>query len=239
MCDGAGHGRLFFFSCPHRASFLPSLLYSLYPPSAPLYTQPLYHPLTFESLGDALRLFEGQGLRNLAYFSLRNMRDFTSNLRTFFKSLEGSSKIWADCPTEAVWKDLPYWVRDCHWLSLSEFRLAEDNSLTKTIPTDAQLCGKYLKALRRHVIERDCNSCLSVLSLTEELCHRDFAERGPQDDLSMALCQGTAERRQRLHAHEVARREIAWSDNTRGCVRSPNHHPRKRTCISEITSWRS
>jgi hypothetical protein len=28
----------------------------------------------------------------------------------------------------------------------------------------------------------------------------------------MTLCQGTAERRQRLHEHEAARREIAWSD---------------------------
>jgi hypothetical protein len=33
-----------------------------------------------------------------------------------------------------------------------------------------------------------------------------------QDDLSMTLCQGTAERLQRLHKHEAAWREIAWSD---------------------------
>ena len=32
-----------------------------------------------------------------------------------------------------------------------------------------------------------------------------------QDDLSMTLCQGTAERLQRLRGHEAAWREITWS----------------------------
>jgi hypothetical protein len=33
-----------------------------------------------------------------------------------------------------------------------------------------------------------------------------------EDDLSMILCQGTAERLQRLREYETAWREIAWSD---------------------------
>lgn len=39
-----------------------------------------------------------------------------------------------------------------------------------------------------------------------------LAACGMQDDLSMTLCQGTAERLQRLREHEAAWREIAWSD---------------------------
>ncbi|KAF8502684.1 hypothetical protein F5888DRAFT_1112443 [Russula emetica] len=39
-----------------------------------------------------------------------------------------------------------------------------------------------------------------------------LATCGMQDNLSMALCQGTAERLQRLREHEAAWREIAWSD---------------------------
>ncbi|KAF8502677.1 hypothetical protein F5888DRAFT_1867576 [Russula emetica] len=39
-----------------------------------------------------------------------------------------------------------------------------------------------------------------------------LAACGMRDDLSMTLCQGTAERLQRLHEHEAAWREIAWSD---------------------------
>jgi hypothetical protein len=39
-----------------------------------------------------------------------------------------------------------------------------------------------------------------------------LAACGMQDDLSVILCQGTAERLQRLREHEAAWREIAWSD---------------------------
>jgi hypothetical protein len=39
-----------------------------------------------------------------------------------------------------------------------------------------------------------------------------LAACGMRDGLSMALCKGTAERLQRLHEHEAAWREIAWSD---------------------------
>jgi len=75
----------------------------------------LCHPLTFESLGDALRSFEGRALRDLADFRLRSIRDFTSNSKLFFKSLEGPSKIWAGCPTVGGWKRLPNWLEDCLW----------------------------------------------------------------------------------------------------------------------------
>lgn len=39
-----------------------------------------------------------------------------------------------------------------------------------------------------------------------------LAACGMQDDLSMTLCQGTAERLQRLREYEAAWREFAWSD---------------------------
>jgi hypothetical protein len=39
-----------------------------------------------------------------------------------------------------------------------------------------------------------------------------LAACGMQDDLSMTLCHGTAERLRRLREHEAAWREIAWSD---------------------------
>jgi hypothetical protein len=129
----------------------------------------LAHPLTFESLGDALRSFEGRALRDLADFRLRSIRDFASNSKSFFESLEGPSKIWAGCPTVTGWKRPPYWLEDCLWLS--PFRRAD--SFTNTIPTDAQLRDKYLKALQKHVKNRDCNSCLMVHALEgEEYCEK-------------------------------------------------------------------
>jgi hypothetical protein len=67
----------------------------------------LCHPLTFESLGDALRSFKGRALRDLADFHMLRMRDFTSNSGTFFKSFEGPSHIWTGCPTIAGWNHIP------------------------------------------------------------------------------------------------------------------------------------
>jgi hypothetical protein len=58
----------------------------------------LAHPLTFKSLGDALRSFEGWALRDLTDFRLRSLRDFTSNSKSFFKSLEGPSKSGQTVP---------------------------------------------------------------------------------------------------------------------------------------------
>jgi BTB/POZ domain len=130
----------------------------------------LAYPLTFESLGDALRSFEGRALRDLADFHLRSIRDFASNSKPFIESLEGPSKIWAGCPMTG-WKRPPYWLEDCLWFKLSGFGSAD--SVTNTIPTDAQLRDKYLKALQRHVKERDCNSCLMVHALEgEEYCEK-------------------------------------------------------------------
>ncbi len=119
----------------------------------------LAHPLTFESLGDALQSFEGRALRDLADFRLRSIRDLKSNSESFFKSLEGPSKIWARCPT-ARRNGLPFWLEDCHWLS--GLISAYNDSLTETIPTDAQHCDKYLKALQAHVANTGCNFCLMM-----------------------------------------------------------------------------
>lgn len=51
----------------------------------------LHHPLTFESLGDTLPLFEGWALRDLADFRLRGIRKFSGLLSDCDT---GPSSIW-------------------------------------------------------------------------------------------------------------------------------------------------
>ena len=116
----------------------------------------LAHPLTFESLGDTLRLFEGRALHNLADFRLRSIREFKLTSKLLFERLEGPSVIWVGCPTRDYRS--PHWLEDCHWLSRHKW--ADKESLTDTIPTDAQLCHKYLRALQTHV--KNCRSCSMV-----------------------------------------------------------------------------
>ena len=114
----------------------------------------LGHSLTFESLGDALRLFDGGALRDLADFRRRSIHNFSSNGRSFTDCLGGASKIWVGCPTANDGNDvrrLPTWLEDC---LRSKLLIADkfgptptlEDRFTETIPTSEQLCDKYLKA---------------------------------------------------------------------------------------------
>jgi BTB/POZ domain len=131
----------------------------------------LGYPLTFESLGDALQLFEGWALRDLANFRLRSIRNFSSNWRLFSNCLRGPSKIWVGCATngEDDVLRLPTWLQDCLWWKMADrFGPIRMDRFTETIPTCVQLCDKYLKALRTHVKEDDCHFCMKTHILQGE-----------------------------------------------------------------------
>ena len=132
----------------------------------------LGHPLTFESLGDTLRLFDGRALRDLADLRLRRIQKFCLNWRSLSDCHNGPSKIWVGCPTangEDEAHRLPGWLLDCLRLELvvADGLRSIDSSLvterfTETIPTSVHLCDKYSKALRSHVKEKDCKFCMKV-----------------------------------------------------------------------------
>jgi hypothetical protein len=129
----------------------------------------LGHPLTFESIGDDLRLFEGWALRDLADFRLRSIDNFSSSLRSFSDCLKGPSKIWVDCPTakrEDDVRHLPPWLRDC--LQLDRLGVMLTDRFSESVPTSMELCDRYRKALRSHVKEKDCNFCMKVHTLEGE-----------------------------------------------------------------------
>jgi hypothetical protein len=143
----------------------------------------LGHPLTFESLGGDLRLFEGWALRDLADYRLRSKHKFWSNWRSFSDYVNGPSKIWVDCPASNGLNDvrrLPTWLQHCSRSGLmmggmsllvlrgGRFLPVLVDSLTETIPTSVRLCDKYLKALKSHVKEKDCNFCMKVHILEGE-----------------------------------------------------------------------
>ena len=127
----------------------------------------LGHPLTFKSLGDSLRLFEGWALHNLAEFRLRSMHSLCSNWKSLLDCLVGPSKIWVNCPTAKDGNDdrrrLPPWLLQeldmSNWsgpFGSTAFRF------TETIPTLLQIRVKYMRALWSHVKEKDCNFCTKV-----------------------------------------------------------------------------
>ena len=135
----------------------------------------LGHPLTFESLGDALRLFDGGALRDLAEFRVRSIQNFGFNWGSLSTS-GGASKFWVGCPMakggNPTYQPLPTWLQDCLQLQLLNTLVGSGiehhEIFTETIPTSEQLYDKYLKALQKHVKEDDCQFCMKVHILEGE-----------------------------------------------------------------------
>ena len=136
----------------------------------------LGQPLTFGSLGDTLRLFEGCALCDLAEFCLRSMHKFCTKWRSFSDRLGGASKIRVGCPTAEGGNDarrLPTWLEDCLQSKLliadsfGPIPILEDK-FTEIISTSEQLYDKYLKAFRSHVEEKDRHFCMKVHTLQGE-----------------------------------------------------------------------
>ena len=134
-------------------------------------------PLTFESLGDSLRLFESWALSDLVDFRLRSFHNFCFNWNSFSDCFTGPSKIWVGCNTATGrWGNarLPFWLQNYLRLELIMadrlYRLGSRpvNRFSLTIPTSAELCDKYLKGLQSHVKEKDCLFCMKVHILEGE-----------------------------------------------------------------------
>ena len=125
-------------------------------------------PLTFESLGDLLRLFESWALRDLVDFRLRSLRNFCLNWN-LLSDCRGPSKIWVGCNTATGPQgsySLPFWLQNYLLLELivadRPYWQRPVNRFSLTIPTSAELCDKYLKGLQGHVKEKDCLFCMKV-----------------------------------------------------------------------------
>jgi BTB/POZ domain len=58
----------------------------------------LDHPMTFDTLGEGLRLFEGWALRELVRFRKRCRDNVVACLESFLEARAGPSKIWVGCP---------------------------------------------------------------------------------------------------------------------------------------------
>ena len=145
----------------------------------------LSHPMTFEFLGEALRSFEGWVLLDLYRFHQCCRNSIASCLKVFSGSRNGPSKIWVGCPgprhltlkppSDEDSVDLPIWLKD-----VFEAEIIQTDVLMSPPATPSSIRKTYLKALRGHVIEKDCSFCMKTHALKgEEFC----------DDLENQLAQ--------------------------------------------------
>jgi hypothetical protein len=134
----------------------------------------LGYPMTFESLGEALRSFEGWALRDLINFRQLCTDRLISCFQSFFDHRSGPSRVWAGCQAPAP-IFLPSQSRNVGYspIWLQDFfseKLAQLYGSTYSLdPGD--LRKEYRVALQAHITKKDCHVCAKVHALKgEEFC---------------------------------------------------------------------
>jgi hypothetical protein len=126
--------------------------------------QTLDHPMTFEILGEGLRLFEGWALRDLASFRRRCRDNLVTCLDSFLDIKHpGPSSIWVGCPgaNQSSRNMLPTLVLP-KWLSQLLSQCQDDlrrQKFTDALDVHSRIRGVYSTALQTHA---SCNSCMLV-----------------------------------------------------------------------------
>jgi len=148
----------------------------------------LNYPLTFESLGSELQIFEGWALRDLVNFQKSRCDDVISCFESFLDIRIGPSKIWVGCPNESIAKrggsistpqpaadspqpSLPSWLDGFFESQICELK----SDFMDAIIEPSSIRTKYLAALQRHVsrnrFQNGCEFCLRVHTCQgEEYC---------------------------------------------------------------------
>ena len=120
----------------------------------------LKHPMTFESLGEGLRLFEGRALRDLVDFRRRCRDKFITCLDPTLVP----SGTWVGCPEVMSLRDLqqervlPKWLNK--FLTRNQIDLKRQKVTCSVDRFQApSIYREYTTALEKHAT---CNSCLRM-----------------------------------------------------------------------------
>ena len=130
--------------------------------------QTLDHPMTFDNLGEGLRLFEGWALRDLAFFRKQCRDDFITCLDPYIGvEPSGPSSIWVGCPEAMPPKRpdqyyytprraLPTWLNQVLSRNLNDLRVQK---FTHPLDIHSRIREEYTTALQSH---ENCLFCLGV-----------------------------------------------------------------------------
>jgi hypothetical protein len=125
----------------------------------------LDYSMTFESLGEGLRTFEGWALRDLAHFRKRCADNLVTCLELFLQvRAPGPSNIWVGCPGDtprprkstSQADALPSWLRQILSQKNDNLKL---EVFTHPLTSASNIRGEYLSAIQSHA---GCNFCSQV-----------------------------------------------------------------------------
>jgi hypothetical protein len=163
--------------------------------------QTLDHPMTFEVIGEGLRLFEGWALRDLANLRKRYRDNLKSCFETFLKTEASQFKIWTPCASYTYNKSsgynsygnysnsgsylisylpmsntngsLPSWLVELYQKHLDQ----SQEAFSKSLFDPRSIRGEYLSALQAHINSRNCVSCSKVHAEKGETFCKDLEDR--------------------------------------------------------------
>jgi hypothetical protein len=163
--------------------------------------QTLDHPMTFEILGEGLRLFDGWALRDLANFRKRYRDQLVSCFELFLKSEESLFKFWTHGafytpypgglydeygrrrksdlwsrltpPMPNANEFLPSWLAEL----FLQCRNRSCKAFSRLLFNPRDIRGEYLSALQNHLNSFRCVSCSSGHSLNGERLCKELEDR--------------------------------------------------------------
>jgi hypothetical protein len=163
--------------------------------------QTLDHPMTFEILGEGLRLFDGWALRDLANFRRCYRDNLKSCFKLFLKTEESQFKIWTPCASytfhpkgsydqsgNRLYTDsyalsklpmfntnisLPFWLAQLFHKHIDE----SYEAFSKSLFDPRSIRGEYLSALQTHIDSYSCVSCTKVHIAKGETFCKDLEDR--------------------------------------------------------------
>jgi BTB/POZ domain len=125
-------------------------------------------PMTFDTIGEGLRLFEGWALRDLVRFRKRCRDNVVACLESFLEVRAGPSKIWVGCPdemhhspdvpvvtTESTKDVLPRWL--CKIFERNKDKIQHE--VTHPLDLPSNIRKEFSTALQTHA---DCHFCWLV-----------------------------------------------------------------------------
>jgi len=162
-------------------------------------SQTLDHPMTFEILGEGLRLFDGWVLRDLANFRKRYRDNLKSCLQSFLETDELQFNIWTSCASYTYGSgaynpygysssgpyflsnltmsnangSLPSWLAELYQKHLDN----SQEAFSKSLFNPRSIRREYLSALQTHIDSHNCVSCTKVHTGKGETFCKDLEDR--------------------------------------------------------------
>jgi hypothetical protein len=139
--------------------------------------QTLDYPMTFETLGEGLRLFEGRSLRELASFRSRCRDNLVSCFESFLDFDQPQFDIWPPCnqsdAAEPTAELTPSWLTELFQRHLNESREA----FSRPLFNPRNIRGEYISALNAHLNSSDCDSCTNVHARDGDMYCKELEDR--------------------------------------------------------------